>query len=359
MEISPTKRVGPASVGSPDLDTISIEASTLSPDLPAEKSEKWDQWVENESLNGTLFHTQRFFQYHPPGRFNVQFLRFFENTHQAPTRATLACSIQDGVLKSPVGASYGGFAIDRKLPLRKLHAVVKKLQSWCDENGIKEIRFTHAPTLYTEHDSQELDFCLLYNGFNLSSTLVSSAIDLNWVRTLSDPLLALATDARYSVRLSQRNDVQSNRDVGAEEFYKILVDNKAKFETKPAHTLEELKKLQELCPGKFQLFSTWHQEKMACGVYTFHCNPRVLLIFYIASRPEAQKYGAVQKCLSDVLRWAVERKYQFIDIGVSADTFSKNPMDPSWSLVFFKEQMGARGYLRPTYTWKKPAESTA
>jgi hypothetical protein len=54
----------------------------------------------------------------------------------------------------------------------------------------------------------------------------------------------------------------------------------------------------------------------------------------------------------EVVSWACKQGYKWVDIGVSADTTSSNPMEPSWSLIFFKEHTGAKGYLRPTYGWK-------
>ncbi len=42
--------------------------------------EKWDQFVL-ESNNGTIFHTQNFFDYHSVGKFNFNHLLFIENSN--------------------------------------------------------------------------------------------------------------------------------------------------------------------------------------------------------------------------------------------------------------------------------------
>jgi hypothetical protein len=46
----------------------------------------------------------------------------------------------------------------------------------------------------------------------------------------------------------------------------------------------------------------------------------------------------------------VAKGFRYYDYGVSADTASSNPMEPSWTLVRFKESMGSTGCMRVTYS---------
>ncbi len=65
--------------------------------------EKWDQFVL-ESNNGTIFHTQKFFDYHTEGKFNFNHLLFIEKNTIV---ALLPGSRIGNFYESPIGASYG------------------------------------------------------------------------------------------------------------------------------------------------------------------------------------------------------------------------------------------------------------
>jgi len=73
-----------------------------------EWKERWDDFVLNSS-NGTMFHMQKFFDYHEPGKFNFHHLIFVE---KGKIEAVLPGSIvEDSVYESPIGASYGSIVV--------------------------------------------------------------------------------------------------------------------------------------------------------------------------------------------------------------------------------------------------------
>ena len=65
--------------------------------------DKWDQFVL-ESNNGTMFHMQKFFDYHTPGKFSFNHLIFLEKENIV---AVLPGSRIGDIFESPIGASYG------------------------------------------------------------------------------------------------------------------------------------------------------------------------------------------------------------------------------------------------------------
>ena len=69
-----------------------------------EWKEEWDRFVL-ESNNGTMFHLQKFLDYHRPGKFKFNHLIFLEKDN---IKAVLPGALTpDGLFESPVGASYG------------------------------------------------------------------------------------------------------------------------------------------------------------------------------------------------------------------------------------------------------------
>ena len=40
----------------------------------------WDNFVDNESVNGTIYHTRKFLNYHPKDRFEDRSIMIFDNS---------------------------------------------------------------------------------------------------------------------------------------------------------------------------------------------------------------------------------------------------------------------------------------
>jgi len=318
-------------------------------ELNWDNQEEWDRFVD-ASYNGSVFHKMKFLSYHPKGRFDYTFLGFY--TKKGALAAVLPCVVKEGVLRSPAGASFGGIVL-KQISFITVYNVVQNFLSWSSKKGIRQIYFTHAPLIYNDKFAQDLDFVLHYCGFENRCNLFSSILDLFWFAE-DDPIKNLSSPGQRAIRKSYKEDVKIVETDDLEEFYPILVKNKAKFGIKPAHSLEELNKLRALFPGYFKLFAAYYKEKMVTGVFSFHCNQRVLLTFYIASLPEYQHIRPVNRALYDVAVWACKNGYKYLDLGVSMNTESNNPMEPAWSLISFKEFIGSRGFLRPYYEWINP-----
>ncbi|MCK5773819.1 MAG: GNAT family N-acetyltransferase, partial [Thermoplasmata archaeon] len=62
--------------------------------------ERWDRFVEG-SNNGTIFHMQRFLEYHDVGKFDFHHLIFEKDSN---IYAVLPGQLRDGVFRSPMGA---------------------------------------------------------------------------------------------------------------------------------------------------------------------------------------------------------------------------------------------------------------
>ena len=306
----------------------------------------WDAFVRS-SYNGTVFHEMRFLSYHLKTHFDFTFLGFMEKRNRLV--GVLPCVVEENQLRSPAGASFGGIAL-AQISFVKVYDIVRSFLSWAEINDIRKVNFTHAPLIYNLKLAQDLDYVLHYSGFVNYYNQFSSVLDLSWF-DVKNPLKNLSSAGRRAVRRSFSEDVQVCESDDLAAFYSILVQNKAKFKVKPAHTPDELYRLRDLYPDFFKLFGVFYDGEMVGGIFTFHCNERVLLTFYIASLETYQHVRPVNRALFEAALWASAQKYQYLDLGVSMNTASDNPMEPAWSLISFKEHIGSRGFLRPSYSW--------
>lgn len=315
--------------------------------IKKQNSTDWDEFVES-SNNGTIFHKLKFLSYHPRDKFNFFNLAFYEKNKLI---AVLPGTLKESVFKSPSGASYGSF-VTVNLTFRKYEEIIDKLLSFARKKSISDIYLTPPPNIYLKEPNEIIQFLLRYKGFEIEYDLISNAVDLSQFQ-VHNILEKITPMHRRAIKKSFKQELITEFNSDFESFYPILLDNKKKFNTKPTHTLEEIITLNKLFPDKIKLLMAYSKEKQPiAGILLFICNTNVVLTFYISHYYKYQELRAVNRLLYEILVWAVKNNFKWLDLGVSMDTSSTNPMEPSRQLIFFKEGINSRGLLRTTYHWK-------
>lgn len=304
--------------------------------------EKWDRFVL-QSNNGTMFHLQKFLDYHTPGKFKFDHLLFVERNQIV---ALLPGRLEDGIFESPIGASYGSI-VTRDLKFAEAMEIVSTLLEYGKKNGIKEFELTPAPMVYEVCQNQNLEFAMRWLGFEYKLHYISSAIKLDKER---DILERCSPTIRRNVRKSLKNsDIRVEINERYDEFYPILLENKARHDVKPTHSYEDLLRLKELLPDYLKLFMVYLGEKPIGGSLMFFPNKTVALCFYNMLIYDYNEYKPIQRVMFDVLKYCTENDFKYVDIGVSQDTKAANPMTPSMSLIEFKEKFDAKTIMRNTF----------
>jgi len=315
-----------------------FDVQRYTPDL----REEWEGFVRGAD-NGTIFHLQRFFDYHPSGRFDHHHLVFRRN---GKVFALFPAALQRGILSSHSGASYGGFVVKRDLGIREALGLVQGLLNYAQNQEIKGIRLTIPPLIYWNHQNNYLDFALLRNGFSYEKRELSSVIGLSY-KSEEDILSTFKNEARTAVRKAQKLGVLVTESDDLPAFYEILKRNLwLRHNVTPTHSLDELVLLKKLLPEEIKLFSAFYQGRQIAGVVLFVCNQKVVLAFYISHNQDYQHLRSVNLLFYECLRWAWKEEFQWLDLG----TFTLN-MEPNLGLGRFKENFGAQGYFRDTLSW--------
>jgi len=310
-----------------------------------EWKERWDKFVLSSS-NGTMFHMQKFFDYHTPGKFNFNHLIFLENNK---IEAVLPGSIiNNSSYESPIGASYGSIVIG-DITFKKTQEIIKTLVEFARKNNWKELLLTAAPMIYESYPNHNLDFAMLWQGFKFDLHYISSAIKL-------DPSIEILNRFRPTIRRNIRKSIKEGISVEVneryDEFYPILIENKSRHNVKPTHSYEDLLKLKKLMPDRLKLFMVYLDEKPIAGSLMFYANKNVAICFYNMLLYEYADYKPIQRVMYEVVKDATEQGYNYVDIGVSQDTSAENPMTPSESLIDFKEKFDAKSIMRNTLRLK-------
>ncbi|MBI5729612.1 MAG: GNAT family N-acetyltransferase, partial [Ignavibacteriales bacterium] len=230
-----------------------------------EWKQKWDEFVLN-SNNGTMFHLQKFFDYHTPGKFRFDHLLFVEKNKIA---ALLPGKLTDGLFESPIGASYGSI-VTGDIKFAVAMELVSTLLDYGRKNGIKEFELTPAPMIYEKYQNQNLEFAMRWLGFSYKLHYISSAIKLDKER---DIIERLSPTTRRNVRKSLKNPaIRVEINERYDQFYPILIENKARHNVKPTHSYEDLLRLKELMPDNLKLFMVYLNDEPIGGSSMFFAN---------------------------------------------------------------------------------------
>lgn len=302
---------------------------------------RWDDFVL-ASNNGTMFHLQRFLQYHEKGKFSWHHLMFVE---KGKLVAVLPAATMGSTLESPIGASYGSF-VTGDIDFTTALNIVDAFSEYCREKHFERALLTPAPFIYQNVISQNLDYALAYRGFTFDKHYISHAIRLDSPDFVKD---FQSTARRYIHKYLREHTLKIEISQDYESFYPILWKNKQRHGVQPTHSLEDLLKLTNLLPDNLVLFLVKKGSKPIAGSLVFVCNRQVALCFYNMLLYEYEQYNPIHAVMYEVVKWATERGFRWVDIGVSQDTKAEDPMTPALGLIRFKEKFNARGILRSTF----------
>jgi hypothetical protein len=240
--------------------------------------ELWESFVA-ESNNGTLFHRLKFLDYHPENRFKFHHLLFFSGEKLV---AVLPASLteEETCLESPIGASYGGLVV-KDMKYHDHEPIVDALSLYAEKEGFKKVRLTTAPFIYQRKLTQNLDYALAYKGYHFERHYISHAIPLEQSPNFTANFSPTARRYIHQCERNQDLTVELALDSkGYEEFYPILLENKARHNAKPTHTLEEILRLKTFFPNAIHLFLVRFKGKAIAGSLLFDSNEQVTLCFY-------------------------------------------------------------------------------
>ncbi|NOI82332.1 hypothetical protein F0237_16815 [Vibrio tubiashii] len=307
--------------------------------------EQWDSLV-TKSNEGTMFHSLKFLSYHRD--------RFVESEKQIVwskgeqlfgVMPTVISELNGkNALLSPYGASFGGPIFRKTLKLREGDEAISALINYLDSNNITTCNLTLSPVIYNEKNSEVIGYCLEKYGFKLVSRDVFSVIGLEG-KSYEDVWQNYEGRARTSIRKS-KEQFKINTDAEIEEFYNILVEDKYRLNSKPTHTLEQLKYLKSLFPNQVWVDIATHRESGAkAGICYFMPSANTVMTFYMAQETRALKLNGVSVLVDFGIQKAIEHSLSYFDFGGSSIGYEIENI----GVANFKESFGAYSVSRPTY----------
>jgi len=212
---------------------------------------------------------------------------------------------------------------------------------------MNRIRLTPPPSIYNDYPEQSLDFALMRNGFKVIRTELTQAVRLD---VPEEALLgSLVNKTRTAFRKADKlglkfRIIDEPSKAEFDRFWEILVENRMGLGVIPAHNREEIERLHRLIPEHLMMAVIEQDGRIISEIWNFICNRYTVLEFYMAHQEPFQQLRPVPFLTYHSLIWAQRRGFRYFDFGISSDWG-----EPTWGLLRFKENFGARHYLRITY----------
>ncbi|MEG0978326.1 MAG: GNAT family N-acetyltransferase [Bacilli bacterium] len=207
-----------------------------------ELKQDWDEFIFQNSCNGTFLQSRKFLEYHEKGKFIDNSLLFYD---KCKIIAVIPAHIEykDGEksLISHNGTTFGGIVFNSKYyNSAKMEECINSLELYLKKENFDKIILRITPRIFTKKSPDLIEYMLEMNNFSSYSELSSY---INYSNYNENILMNFAETKRKQVRRLKRENIEFralNTDAEIEKFYYILELNLQKHGVKPIHNYSEI-----------------------------------------------------------------------------------------------------------------------
>ena len=313
-----------------------------------EYSKQWDEFVLNQSVNGTFLQTMNFLCYHPDDRFiDESILIFDDNTLVAVVPACRIKEDNKDCFFSHKGSSYGGIIVSSNYyKSRKIIDIINHLDNYIGTFFDKAI-LKITPDLFCKEQSDLLQYGLQYYGFmhyeELSTYVdlsnlpndVRKGFDRNKNRNINK---CIERELRFQ-ELNSTNEI--------ERFHELLTINLSKYNITPIHTVPELIDLKNNREQEhIQFFGVYSANDIVAAGMMFDFDGVVYHAQNLSYDYHIKDYSPITFLYYKVIEFAKNHGYKYLSWGISTENHGKVL---NFGLIRNKESYGSKYQVNRTY----------
>ena len=307
-----------------------------------EQESRWDRFVMEDSMNGTFLQTRKFLNYHPEGRFMDA--SFFVEKSGIVVAVVPGCSV-DGSFVSHLGSTFGGPVISKDFYSgNKILEIVKDIDDYIVRN-FKSVKLKPTSPIFATVPTDLLDYALEHSGYSRHTELSCYTPIAKGV----DPLENCKRECRHNFRQSEKLNLTYGEipDCEMEKFYDFLVKSKARYNTKPVHSLAELQNLKQRFPEEILFRGVWQDGIYLSGMMIFYFRQAKVFHFqYLAPDDSKRETNATTSLFVNAMREAAQVGCEKFSWGISTEDAGAYLNE---NLYRFKESFGALPCLNARY----------
>lgn len=282
---------------------------------------EWDNFVLNQSVNGTFLQTRRFLNYHRAGKF-IDASYMVLDSKGRTVAVCPACMIMENGRKtffSHMGSTYGGIIIGEKwYKTHKVIEIIRALENEWIKEGFEKIILKQTPGILSSRKSDLLDYCYYYLRYN-------SVLELNLYVDFSE----YNENILSSIAQGKRTNIHNCEKVGcvcrelhtAEEmttFHNLLKLTLKKYDKEPIHTVDELLEFQnKRLMNECRFYGIFKDGEMIAGSMMFYFEKsRVAHAQYLCADPTYHTLSPMSYMYYSMLCEAKKQGYEKVSWGI-------------------------------------------
>lgn len=299
----------------------------------ADKS-AWDSFVK-KAKNATFLFQRNFMDYHS-NRFEDHSILIYKEGNLI---AVLPANLNDGVLHSHQGLSYGGLLVGKKTTFHETLIVFRSLLSFLESKGIAVLNLKLLPKMYNRMPSDEIDYLLFLTKAKLTRRDLSSSV------SNENPLKIESSNRLRGIKKGIKNGIVVREETKFDSFWKEVLEPNLKqvHDLKPVHSLNEINALKSYFPENIRQFNVYKDEEIVAGTTIFE-TAEVAHAQYISANDLGRKTGGLDFLFDHLLKQFSSKKY--FDFGISNEA---QGMKVNNGLMNWKESFGGRGLAHDFY----------
>jgi len=310
--------------------------------------EKWDNFIMNNSINGTLLHSRKFLNYHK-NKFSDYSLLIKKCA--SIVAVVPACEVVEEnkrIFYSHKGSTFGGIVINSVYNnISHIDSVISILEQYLNEQGFDKVILKNTSEIFCNDNTSLLDYFYFKYGYSSYNEL-SLYIDFKKYDSIIENNFSASKrrDLKYSLKYNLQFKILKTDDE-VNDFYKLLVLSLTNHNTKPVHSLEELldfknSRLSDIV----EFYGVYYKDNLIAGSMVFNFNNTVFHTQYLASDSVYSKYYPMNFLNYNLIREAYLNSFRFFSFGISTE---KQGEILNTSLAQFKEGFGAMSSINRTY----------
>lgn len=284
---------------------------------------------EDEECPGLdLFNTRAFQRLHETPRAACFTLR----ADGEPVAGAAFSQAEEGVWRSPLRGSYGGFqfALGARLDLAASRALIAGVR---ERLRARRLELTLPPMVYRPQEIACWLNELFLQGFTVSRHELSCAIAIG--APFRDQL-----DSGNRKRLARcEREGLAFRELeagGHREAYEVVAQNRRERGFPITMTWPELSRMFETFPGRVRSFTVSRGARAIAAAVCMAVNQRVLYVFYWGELGEARGLSPVTFLAAQLYALCQREQFELLDLGTSTEHG-----EPNAGLIRYKRALGA------------------
>jgi len=271
----------------------------------SEMKSLWDYFV-GDSKNSHFMFYRDYMDYHAD-RFVDHSLMIYDEKNRLI--AALPANLNDRVLYSHQGLSFGGLLINKKATTEKVYDLFLVIINYFKKGDIVDsFIYKRVPDFYNKYPAQED----LYSLFLLDAVLIRR--DVSVVIDMVEPYTYQEMRNRR-VKKARKLSIDIVEEKSLKGYWKLLVEVlQIQHSVKPVHTLDEIELLKSRFPANIKCYAASLNGELLAGVVVYETET-VAHMQYIASSVKGRELGALDLVIDHLIK-NVYRNKKYFDFGI-------------------------------------------